>query len=42
MPYLVEIDEIEKTCNELESAAYKLDQYTIRLEAKFNNLIKKK
>lgn len=42
MPYLVEIDEIEKTCDELELAAYKLDAYTIKLETKFNNLIKRK
>lgn len=42
MPYLLEIDEIEKTVNDLEAAAYKLDAYSQRLEEKFTNLTKKK
>lgn len=42
MPYLEDIDKIEKTVNELEAAAYKLDAYSQRLEDKFTNLTKKK
>ncbi|KAG4074029.1 hypothetical protein HA402_014234 [Bradysia odoriphaga] len=42
MPYLAEIDEIEKTVNDLEAAAFKLDAYSLRLESKFNELMKKK
>lgn len=42
IPYLEDIDEIEKTVNDLEAAAYKLDAYSQRLEDKFNNLTKKK
>ncbi|KAJ6641389.1 Sister chromatid cohesion protein DCC1 [Pseudolycoriella hygida] len=42
LPYLAEIDEIEKTVNDLEVAAFKLDAYSLRLESKFNELLKKK
>lgn len=42
MPYLEDIDEIEKTVNDLEAAAYKLDAYSQRLEEKFTNLTKTK
>lgn len=42
MPYLEQIDEIDATVDRLEVAAYQLDAYSQRLEAKFNNLIKKK
>lgn len=42
MPYLEDIDDIERTVNDLESAAYKLDAYSQKLEDKFNTLLKKK
>lgn len=42
MPYLEDIDEIEKTVEDLEVAAYKLDAYSQRLEEKFISLTKKK
>lgn len=42
MPYLAEIDEIEKTVNDLEAAAFKLDAYSLRLESKFNEVMKRK
>lgn len=37
-----EIDEIEKTVNDLEAAAYKLDAYSQRLEEKLSTMLKKK
>ena len=40
-PYLNQIDEIDQCVVKLEAAAYKLDAYSKRLEAKFNSLEKK-
>ncbi|KAJ3653355.1 hypothetical protein Zmor_012611 [Zophobas morio] len=37
-PYLQQIDQIEDSVLKLEQAAYKLDVYSKRLEAKFKNL----
>lgn len=37
-PYLDQIDQIEESVNHLEQAAYKLDNYSKRLEARFKNL----
>lgn len=42
MPHLKEIDEIEKTVNDLEAAAYRLDGYSQRLEEKLLIMLKKK
>jgi len=42
MPYLQQIDDIDKTVDMLEAAAYKLDGYTQRLEVKFKTLLQKK
>lgn len=42
MPFLNDIDDIVKTVNLLEAAVFKLDAYSIQLEEKFNNVIKKK
>ena len=36
--YLDQIDQIEENISKLESAAYKLDAYTVRLENKFKSL----
>ncbi|KAJ3632760.1 hypothetical protein MTP99_009748 [Tenebrio molitor] len=40
-PYLQQIDQIEDSVVKLEQAAYKLDVYSKRLEAKFKNLEKR-
>lgn len=40
IPYLEQIDQIEDSVIKLEQAAYKLDAYTKRLEAKFKSLEK--
>uniref|UniRef100_A0A1B6DGL3 Biogenesis of lysosome-related organelles complex 1 subunit 2 n=1 Tax=Clastoptera arizonana TaxID=38151 RepID=A0A1B6DGL3_9HEMI len=37
-PYLDQIDQIEDSVTKLEQAAYKLDAYSKRLEAKFKSL----
>lgn len=42
MPFLEQIDEIDKTVDRLEVAAYQLDAYTQRLESKFKSLTQKK
>lgn len=42
VPYLEQIDDIEKTVNKLEECAYQLDAYSQKLEQKFNNITKKK
>lgn len=42
LPYLEQIDDIEKTVDKLEDCAYQLDAYSQKLELKFNNLLKKK
>ena len=40
-PYLDQIDQIDESVNRLEQAAYKLDSYSKRLEAKFLSLEKR-
>ncbi len=40
-PLLLQIDQIEDSVNKLEQAAYKLDSYSKRLEAKFKILEKR-
>ncbi|RZC36088.1 BLOC1 2 domain containing protein [Asbolus verrucosus] len=40
-PYLQQIDQIEDSVVKLEQAAYKLDVYSKRLEAKFKSLEKR-
>lgn len=42
VPYLEQIDDIEKTVNKLEECAYQLDAYSQKLEQKFNNITKRK
>lgn len=42
LPYLEQIEDIEKTVNKLEDCAYQLDAYSQKLELKFNNITKKK
>lgn len=42
VPYLEQIDDIERTVNKLEDCAYQLDAYSQKLEQKFNNITKKK
>lgn len=42
VPYLEQIDDIERTVNKLEECAYQLDAYSQKLELKFNGLVKKK
>lgn len=42
MPQLQEIDEIERSVKELESAAYVLDAYSQKLEAKYHALVRNK
>lgn len=42
MPQLQEIDDIERSVKELESAAYMLDAYSQKLEAKYNALVRNK
>ncbi|XP_031636778.1 biogenesis of lysosome-related organelles complex 1 subunit 2 [Contarinia nasturtii] len=42
VPYLEQIDDIEKTVNKLEDCAYQLDAYSQKLEQKFNNITRKK
>lgn len=39
-PYLQQIDQIDDSVAKLEQAAYKLDAYSKRLEAKFKHLEK--
>lgn len=41
LPLLQQIDQIEDSVSKLELAAYKLDAYSKRLEAKFKNLEKR-
>lgn len=41
LPYLQQIDQIEDSVVKLEQAAYKLDIYSKRLEAKFKSLEKR-
>ena len=41
VPLMQELKEIEKTVNKLESAAYKLDSFTLKLEEKVNAHIQK-
>ena len=40
-PFLDQIDQIEESVSTLEQAAYKLDNYSKRLEARFRNLEKR-
>ena len=40
-PYLDQIDQIDESMTRLEQAAFKLDAYSKRLEAKFKALEKK-
>nr|CAG4641362.1 EOG090X0J9J [Eulimnadia texana] len=40
-PFLDQIDQIDDSVSKLEQAAYKLDAYTVRLEAKFKALEKR-
>lgn len=40
-PYLKQIDEIDESVTQLETAAFKLDAYSKKLEAKFNSLEKR-
>ena len=40
-PYLDQIDEIDQSVSRLEQAAFKLDSYSKRLEAKFLSLEKR-
>jgi len=40
-PYLDQIDQIDESVSRLEQAAYKLDSYSKRLEAKFQSLEKR-
>lgn len=42
LPYLEQIDDIEKTVNRLEDCAYQLDTYSQKLEQKFINITKRK
>jgi biogenesis of lysosome-related organelles complex 1 subunit 2 len=41
VPYLDQIDQIDESVTRLEQAAYKLDAYSKRLEAKFKSLEKR-
>ncbi|XP_030760701.1 biogenesis of lysosome-related organelles complex 1 subunit 2 [Sitophilus oryzae] len=41
LPLLQQIDQVEDSVTKLEQAAYKLDVYSKRLEAKFRNLEKR-
>jgi len=41
LPYLDQIDQIDESVSRLEQAAYKLDAYSKRLEAKFKTLEKR-
>lgn len=38
LPLMKEIDDIEKTVANLESAAYRLDNYTTKLESQFKTV----
>uniref|UniRef100_T1GXU3 Biogenesis of lysosome-related organelles complex 1 subunit 2 n=1 Tax=Megaselia scalaris TaxID=36166 RepID=T1GXU3_MEGSC len=41
IPLMQQIDEIDETVDKLEAAAYKLDAYSIALENKIKNVLKK-